>query len=86
MAEELNVTSMLIEGFDARKLAQEEVYDRDWQQVVGAKQNDKILQSEIVGIESIRNTECAVVHVGKIKGYIPLEFTGVENLRGNFGH
>ncbi|MBM7716033.1 S1 RNA-binding domain-containing protein [Heyndrickxia sporothermodurans] len=81
MAEELNVTSMLIEGFDARKLAPEEQYDKDWQQVVGARQNDKILQSEIVGIENIGSKECAVVHVGKIKGYIPMEFTGVENLR-----
>lgn len=80
MAEELNAT-MLIEGFDASKIKKEKEYDRDWQQVVGARQNDKILQAEISGLERLKDKECAVVSVGRVRGYIPLEHTGAENLR-----
>ncbi len=77
--EELN--SVLIEGFDSAKIQAEEGYDKDWKTVVSAKQNDKILQAEITGIEQLGGKDCAVVSVGHIRGYIPIEFTGVENLR-----
>lgn len=77
--EELN--SVLIEGFDPSKMQKEEGYDKDWKTVVSAKQNDKVLQADITGIEQVGGKECAVVSVGHIRGYIPIEFTGVENLR-----
>lgn len=77
--EELN--SILIEGFDSAKVQAEEGYDKDWKTVVSAKQNDKILQAEITGIEQLGGKDCAVVSVGHIRGYIPIEFTGVANLR-----
>lgn len=78
--EELNLESMLIEGFDAKKMPKEEV-DKDWRKIVAAKQNDTILQAEMGGLEKIGEKDCAVVNIGRVRGYIPMEYTGVENLR-----
>lgn len=78
--EELNV-EMLVEGFDPSKVKKVAEYDKDWQQIIRAKQNDKILQAEISGIERLQSKECAVINIGRVRGYIPLEFTGVENIR-----
>ena len=78
--EELNLESMLIEGFDAKKMPKEEV-DKDWRKIVAAKQNDTILQAEMGGLEKIGEKDCEVVNIGRVRGYIPMEYTGVENLR-----
>ncbi|GLY12720.1 S1 RNA-binding domain-containing protein [Pseudobacillus badius] len=79
MAED--IVSMLIEGFDPTKVKKEEFYDKDWQQVISARQNDKIIQAEISGIEPLGEKECAVVDIGQVRGYIPLEHSGAENIR-----
>lgn len=79
--EELNLESMLIEGFDAKKMPKEEVDNKDWRKIVAAKQNDTILQAEMGGLEKIGEKDCAVVNIGRVRGYIPMEYTGVENLR-----
>lgn len=79
--EELNLESMLIEGFDAKKMPKEEIDNKDWRKIVAAKQNDTILQAEMGGLEKIGEKDCAVVNIGRVRGYIPMEYTGVENLR-----
>ncbi|WP_052400766.1 MULTISPECIES: S1 RNA-binding domain-containing protein [Oceanobacillus] len=79
--------NVLIEGFDPEKFQDDNVdySDKDWEQVYGAYQNKKFLQGTITGIETIGEGDsektCAIVHVGRIKGIIPLEFTGANNLR-----
>jgi len=85
MAEILD--NVLIEGFDPAQLQDEEqdLRDKDWEQIYAAYQNDKFLQAPITGIETIgegkNKKTCAIVHVGKIKGIIPMEYTGANNLR-----
>lgn len=79
--EELNTLELLIEGFDATKLKQnEDLYDEDWKKVIAARQNNKILQATVTGLEKISGKHCAVVSVGHIRGYIPIEVSGVNNL------
>ena len=87
MAEYLDLENVLIEGFDPDQFKDEEVdySDRDWEKVIAAYQNNKFLQAPITGIETIGEGEakktCAIVHVGRIKGIVPLEYTGAENIR-----
>ncbi|MBO1912940.1 hypothetical protein J4G37_50065, partial [Microvirga sp. 3-52] len=56
-------------------------FDKDWKEVYSAYQNNSILQAPIIGIEKLLDKPCAVVGVGNIRGFIPLEFTGADNLR-----
>lgn len=80
--QELNDLEVLIEGYDPSKVKQQEdLYDKDWKKIVSAKQNDTILQAEITGLEKLRDKNCAVVSVGNIRGYIPMEFAGAKNLK-----
>lgn len=85
--EELN-NNVLIEGFDPSKMVDQEQDHlmEDWMEIYGAYQNNKILYAPISGIEQVgekgkEKTTCAVVRVGAIRGLIPLEFTGANNLR-----
>ena len=84
MAEEMNI---LIEGFDPTTILDQEMEKAnvDWRKVYGAYQNQKILQAPITGIENFGTKEnektCAIVSVGTIRGLIPMEFTGADNLR-----
>jgi len=79
--------NVLIEGFDPEQFNDKNLdySDKDWEKVYAAYQNDKFLQAPMTGIETIGEGEnkktCAIVHVGKIKGIIPLEYTGANNLR-----
>lgn len=81
-----DVMQVLIEGFDPSKVQESEV-DQHWKEVYGAYQNQTILQAPITGIEKLNGIDkdldkhCAVVTLGTIRGYIPMEFTGAENLR-----
>jgi len=85
MAELLD--NVLIEGFDPEMWKEEnkKLSDKDWETIYGAYQNNKFLQAQIAGIETFGKEEdqktCALVYVGAIKGMIPLEFTGADNLR-----
>lgn len=76
---EFDVMNFLIEGFDPSKLQEDET-EKKWKEVIGAYQNEKILQSELRGIEKVRNTQCAVIQYGPIKGYIPLEESGYKDV------
>src|SRR5690625_5425328 len=85
--------NVLIEGFDPEQFKDENVdySDKDWEKVYAAYQNDKFLEAPITGIETIGEGEnkktCAIMHVGKIKGIIPLEYTGrSEETRLNSSH
>lgn len=69
---------VLIEGYSEEKALQEEV-NQSWAQIYGARQNNLILQSLITGIEVKLNKPCAVVFVGDVRGYIPLEFSGEQD-------
>ncbi|ALX47718.1 S1 RNA-binding domain-containing protein [Lentibacillus amyloliquefaciens] len=87
MAEELN-ENVMIEGFDPAKMVDQEQDHsmENWMTIYGAYQNSKILYASISGIEKVGpdgedKKACAVVRVGSIRGLIPLEFTGAENLR-----
>lgn len=80
--QEINDLTVLIEGYDPSKVKQQEdLYDKDWKKVVAAKQNDTILQAEITGLERLGDKNCAVVSVGNIRGYIPMDFAGAKNLK-----
>ena len=87
MSEVLNLENVMIEGFDPELFKEEDVdfRNKDWEEIYAAYQNNKFLKSEITGIETIGEGEnkktCAVVHVGQVKGIIPLEFIGVKNLK-----
>lgn len=80
MSEE--ILQVLVEGYDPNKVvkAKEEV-DQNWKKVYGAYQNNTILQAVVVGIEKLLSKQCAVVQLGDVRGYIPMEFTGVEDIR-----
>ncbi|TMN20931.1 S1 RNA-binding domain-containing protein [Lentibacillus cibarius] len=87
MAEELN-ESVMIEGFDPSKMVDQEQDHtlENWKEIYAAYQNSKILYAPIAGIEKIgqpgeEKHPCAVVRVGTIRGLIPLEYTGAQNLR-----
>ncbi|MFC3041602.1 S1 RNA-binding domain-containing protein [Virgibacillus xinjiangensis] len=87
MAEELD-EKVMIEGFDPAKMVDQEQDHtmENWMKIYGAYQNNKILYAPISGIEKVgpdgeEKTACAVVRVGSIRGLIPLEFTGAQNLR-----
>lgn len=79
MAEEQS--HVLIEGFDPNKV-QENEFDESWKKIYGAFQNQLIVQAPVVGIETKLDKPCAVVQVENIRGYIPLEYSAVENIRG----
>lgn len=77
MAEVLN---NLIEGFDPEKV-QESEFDENWKEIYGAYQNRTVLQAIVAGIETKLDKPCATVMVGHVRGYIPLDFSGMENGR-----
>lgn len=74
-----HILSTLIEGFDPEKIQQEE-YDKDWQEIIGARQNNTILQAYATGIEKTLDKECLIVQVGRVRGLIPIDFSGCEKL------
>lgn len=76
MAEQLK--RVLIEGYDEEKAEQTE-YDADWAQIYAARQNNLILQAYMIGMETKLDKPCAVVAVGRVRGYIPLEFSGAAD-------
>ena len=69
---------VLVEGYDPEKLEEER---KDWQEVIAAYQNKTILQADLIGVENKLGQPCGVVHVGNIRGYIPLEMSGCDNLQ-----
>jgi ribosomal protein S1 len=69
---------VLIEGFDEEKVERLE-YDADWAHIYAARQNNLILQAEMIGIEKKLDKPCAVVAIGNVRGYIPLEFSGAKD-------
>lgn len=71
---------VLIEGFNEDKMEHQN-YDQGWVQVYAARQNNLILQSEMIGCEVKLDKLCAVVAVGEVRGYIPLEFSGVNDAK-----
>ena len=72
-----NNMQVLIEGFDPTKVQPENEFNNDWKKVYGAYQNNSILQAPITGIETLLDKPCAVVTLSNIRGFIPLEFTGI---------
>lgn len=76
MATELK--KVLIEGFNEDKLTHQE-YDEGWAQIYSARQNNLVLQSELIGAETKLDKLCGIVMVGNVRGYIPLEFSGVSD-------
>ncbi|WP_040759581.1 S1 RNA-binding domain-containing protein [Sporosarcina newyorkensis] len=76
-----NNLQVLIEGFDPSKVQVENEINNDWKKVYGAYQNNSILQASMTGIETLLDKPCAVVTLGNVRGFIPLEFTGAANLR-----
>lgn len=71
---------VLIEGYDPEKVKESEV-DENWREIYAAYQNGTILQALVTGIERKLEKPCAVVNIGSIRGYIPLEASGMENER-----
>lgn len=71
---------VLIEGYDPSKVQENEV-DEHWKTIYGAYQNRTILQALVTGIETKLDKPCVVVTIGTIRGYIPLEASGMENAR-----
>ena len=82
MAEILN--SVLIEGFDPEKAEYKptETEDKNWLEIQSAYQNNKIINGELTGFESLQINEkkelCGVIRLGNIKGLIPLQESGID--------
>ncbi|WP_226383684.1 S1 RNA-binding domain-containing protein [Paenibacillus massiliensis] len=76
MSKELK--NVLIEGYQEEKLERNS-YDEGWAQIYSAKQNNLILQADMIGVEVKLNKLCGVVQVGDVRGYIPQEFSGVTD-------
>lgn len=76
MSEELK--KVLIEGYNEEKLEQSS-YDEGWAQIYSARQNDLVLQAELIGLEPKLNKLCGVVLVGGVRGYIPQDFSGTKD-------
>lgn len=73
---------VLIEGYDAEKASKlENEVDEHWKEIYGAYQNRTILHAMVTGIETKLDMPCAVVSLGTIRGYIPLDVSGMENDR-----
>lgn len=73
--------NVLVEGFDPEKAVQKEQQDQYWQEVIAAYQNRTVLQAEMSGIEHKLGQPCGIVQMGHIRGYIPLEETGCDNIQ-----
>jgi small subunit ribosomal protein S1 len=71
---------VLIEGFNEDKIEHQD-YDRGWAQIYAARQNNLILQSEMIGCETKLDKLCAIVAIGDVRGYIPLEYSGLDDPR-----
>lgn len=70
--------NVLIEGFDVEKFKklqnkEEKAISRGWEKVYGAYQNNKVLQSKVVLVETIGTIPCAVIQVEGVRGIIPIE-------------
>ncbi|MFD2658481.1 hypothetical protein [Gracilibacillus thailandensis] len=82
MAEVLN--SILIEGFDPEKAEYKPTSEEDnhWLEIQSAYQNNKIINGELVGFESLKINQkkevCGIVWKGNIKGIIPLMESGID--------
>lgn len=74
------ILTHLIEGFDPQKV-QENDYDPDWKEIYGAYQNQTVLQGLVTGIETKGERLCAAVSVGHVRGYVPLEASGMTTGR-----
>lgn len=77
MSEELK--RVLIEGYDESKL-QQSSYDEGWAQIYSAKQNNLILQAELIGMEVKLDKLCGIVQVGDVRGLIPQDYSGVSDV------
>lgn len=78
------VMNLLIEGFDSSKLKSEnEHYEEAWKEIIGAYQNKKVIQADVVAIEDLETADgkkqtCAVVQMDRVRGYIPIDEFGVQ--------
>lgn len=84
------VMNMLIEGFDPSKLeTEEQKREEAWKKIIGAYQNRKFLEAEMIGIEELQQPDpeddekmkkvtCAVVEIDHIRGFIPMHEFGVS--------
>lgn len=81
------VVNMLIEGFDPSKLEREDkYYEEAWKEIIGAYQNRKVIQADVVAIEDLDKADgeketCAVVQMDRVRGFIPMEEFGVQTKR-----
>lgn len=89
------IVNMLIEGFDPSKLEnKEQKKEEAWKKIIGAYQNRMYLEEKMVGIdvlqmpvkdeegeEKLENITCAVIEVGEIRGFIPIQQFGVNRKR-----
>lgn len=78
--------SVLVEGFDPEKALEMEQHQQDdnsedWREIYAARQNNTILQAELTGIQPVGNKTIGTIFIGNIKGMIPLELSGTENIR-----
>ncbi|WP_255298418.1 S1 RNA-binding domain-containing protein [Brevibacillus dissolubilis] len=76
---------VLVEGYQPEKAEEAELdmskVDEHWLSIYRAYQNRMIMQARLVGIEKKLNRPCAVVRVGHVRGYIPLEHSGFNTLQ-----
>ncbi|MFS0815406.1 hypothetical protein ABC382_00360 [Lysinibacillus sp. 1P01SD] len=77
-----SIQSFLIEGFDQTKGIKSfgSSFESDLQKIISAQQNEKILQSEVITIDTttitvdgeVKKVPCAVVYIGDCKGILPI--------------
>ena len=78
------LNDILIEGFNPEivaELERERQYDV-WNDIAKAQQTERIVGEQLIGFETHKINEqkvvCGVVRIGKIKGLIPLDESGID--------
>lgn len=78
------LNDILIEGYNPDKVAElerERQYDV-WNDIAKAQQTERIVGEKLVGFEMHRINEqktlCGVVRIGKVKGLIPIDESGID--------
>ncbi|MDX8367670.1 S1 RNA-binding domain-containing protein [Cytobacillus sp. IB215665] len=78
---------VLIEGYDANKALkmEEDISEKAWREIYSSRQNSTILQADVIGLEDKIYSDkvkekkpCAIIQIGFIRGFVPIDFSGVQ--------
>lgn len=77
-----DVLDVLIEGFNKHKVEERPDENAKWIEIQSAYQNDMILNSELVGFETLKLGDnkvlCGIIRMDNVKGIVPLFESGID--------